>query len=323
MKIPVHALFGFQLLLAGNASAQLSNCLQEFDYQVWVEGGEFVMGQDNTYREESPAHVMQLPGFWIDAHEVTNAQFEKFVQATAYVTVAERTPSIEDWQGQEVSEELLLAGSVVFKPPLEGGPTSSWWHWVPGANWRHPQGPDSDLQGRAHYPVVHIAYEDAQAYANWAGKFLPSEAQFEMAARSKQRGLFAWPGSELAPAGIHYANTWQGNFPNQDTAEDGHQGIAPVGCFVANDYGAHDLIGNVWEWTSSPYTQRHEPGHPHQPESTDSARVNQHRRHTIKGGSFLCAENYCLRFRPGARQGQESSLGTSHIGFRTVSGDGR
>lgn len=299
------------MLCSASAFAQLNHCLAETDFQVWVEGGEFVMGHDNTYFEESPAHAMSLPGFWIDAHEVTNGQFKKFVQETGYVTVAERKPDPEDWPGDNIPEQLLKAGSVVFTPPEVGEPAANWWQWVPGANWRHPQGPDSAIQGMDHYPVVHIAYEDAQAYAEWAGRSLPTEAQFELAARNKVQGLFAWQGNELAPEGVHRANTWQGQFPVEDTVDDGHRGIAPVGCYGANSYGAYDLIGNVWEWTASAYTTQHDPQH-------SVAEVSS-AQHTIKGGSYLCAENYCLRFRPGARQGQDSTLGTNHIGFRTVS----
>jgi len=208
-------------------------------------------------------------------------------------------------------------------PPAPGDEVTNWWAWVPGTDWRHPEGPESSIAGKDDYPVIHVSYADAQAYASWAGRSLPTEAQFELAARSNHEGLFAWDPDELAPHGHHRANTWQGEFPLHNDAEDEHAGLAPVGCFDANDYGAYDLIGNVWEWTSNWYAENHLPDAMENP--AGPTRENSYSRthgsfpvKVIKGGSYLCAENYCLRFRPAARQAQDTGLGTSHIGFRTV-----
>jgi len=299
-----------------------NQCLSDIGGQVWVGSAEFIMGDDRFYAEEGPSHKVSISGFWIDAHEVSNAQFASFVAATGYVTVAEREQNPADWP-DDVPAELLQPGSVLFTPPQPEQAVTNWWSWMPGTDWRHPEGPQSTIAGKDRYPVVHVAYEDAHAYADWAGRSLPTEAQFELAARSKRNSVFPWDGNELAPSGQHHANTWQGNFPAENAAEDGHPGLAPVGCYGANDYGAFDLIGNVWEWTSTWYSPHHKPddgGNPSEPDREQSfspldpavpVRV-------IKGGSYLCAENYCLRFRPAAREAQDTGLGTSHIGFRTV-----
>ena len=299
-----------------------SSCLAEQVDQVWVEGAEFIMGDDTTHREEGPAHSVTVSGFWVDAHEVTNAQFAKFVEETSYATVAEQSSDPADWPG-DVPAEFLQPGSILFTPPAPGQPVENWWSWVAGTNWRHPDGPDSNLAGKDNYPVIHIAFEDAEAYAKWAGRSLPTEAQFELAARNKRDSRYAWEGSELAPNGHHHANTWQGSFPVEHNVEDGHVGLAPVGCFGSNDYGIYDLIGNVWEWTSNWYYPEHNPSdslNPAGPSQQNSFSGNHGEAiaRVIKGGSYLCAENYCLRFRPAARQAQDSGLGTSHIGFRTV-----
>jgi len=297
-------------------------CLSEPIGQVWVNEAEFIMGDNSHYPEEGPAHKVSVQGFWIDAHEVSNAQFATFVDASNYVTVAERAPDPNDWPA-DVPEDFLKAGSVLFTPPEPGQSAANWWSWVPGTDWRHPDGPGSSIRGKDHYPVVHVAYEDAQAYATWAGRSLPTEAQFELAARGGRNTIFPWGSNELAPHGQHQANTWQGNFPMNNNAEDGHQGLAPVGCFGANDYGAYDLIGNVWEWTSNWYYPAHNehasdnPTGPTLEQSINSA-ASAVPEKVIKGGSYLCAENYCLRFRPAAREAQDTGLGTSHIGFRTV-----
>jgi formylglycine-generating enzyme required for sulfatase activity len=299
-----------------------SSCLSDLGSQVWIESTEFIMGDDSSYREEAPAHKVQLSGFWIDTHEVTNAQFEKFIEETGYITVAERTPNPADWP-VGVSAEFLKPGSVLFTPPNARGSGDNWWSWVVGTNWRHPDGPDSNIMGKDNYPVIHIAFEDAEAYAKWAGRSLPTEAQFELAARNKRNHRFAWDGNELAPNGHHKANTWQGNFPLQNKVEDGHAGLAPVGCYSANEYGVYDLIGNVWEWTLNWYYPEHNPSdslNPTGPAQEESYSANHGRAvaRVIKGGSYLCAENYCYRFRPAARESQDTGLGTSHIGFRTV-----
>ena len=304
------------------ASHSSSSCSERLGGQIWIEGSEFVMGDDTTYQEEGPAHPVTVSGFWIDAHEVTNSQFAEFVEETDYVTVAEQSPDPADWP-EDVPAEFLQPGSVLFTPPATGQLAENWWSWVACTNWRHPEGPESNIVGKDNYPVVHIAFEDALAYAKWAERSLPTEAQFELAARNKRNSRYAWDGNELAPNGHHHANTWQGSFPMENNPEDGYPGLAPVGCFEPNDYGVYDLIGNVWEWTSNWYLPKHDPADslnpigPSQQESFGSSNGDSAAR-VIKGGSYLCAENYCLRYRPAARQAQESGLGTSHIGFRTV-----
>jgi formylglycine-generating enzyme len=266
---------------------------------VWVPAGAFTMGAAGQYPEEGPAVAARVDGFWMDQTEVTNAQFAEFVAATGYRTLAERGVPAKDGGGKAV------AGSAVFHP-RDGMPPRSfadWWQFMPGAEWRHPEGPASSIDGRGHYPVVQVAYEDAEAYARWKGRSLPSEAQFEYAAQSSTR---------------RESNTWQGSFPAEDIALDGHAGIAPVACYAANQMGLHDLLGNVWEWTATPYFPDHEAAdrtiHPqgYDPTQPDEPVA------VVKGGSFLCSPDYCMRYRPEARIGQSLVLGTSHIGFRTV-----
>ncbi len=299
-------------------------CLEVFGGSVWVEGAEFVMGDDAGYRDEGPARRVRVDGFWIDAHEVTNAQFADFVTATDYVTVAERTPDPSKIPGAPAA--MLQPGSAVFAPS-EASAGGLWWSYVPGASWRAPAGPGSSIDGLDAHPVVHIAFEDALAYANWAGGRLPTEAEFELAARGGLDGeVFAWGGRELAPDGEHRANTWQGIFPAVDTAEDGYSGAAPVGCFSANTYGVHDLVGNVWEWTADWYAPRHDPRDVDNPQGPPEARSYDPNTpgfpvKVLKGGSYLCAPNYCRRYRPAARQAQDTGLGASHIGFRLVHDD--
>ncbi len=270
---------------------------------VRLEGGRFIMGENAAYPEERPAHENHVDPFWIDRFEVTNRQFAAFVAATGYITLAERDPPPgSPWPGP---------GSAVFA--THGAETVPRWRFVEGAHWRAPTGPGSNIEGLEDHPVVQIAHVDAQAYASWAGRRLPTEAEWEYAARAagKATTLYAW-GTELAPAGLHQANSWQGLFPFENSAVDGHEGTAPVGCFPANETGLYDMIGNVWEWTNDPYRPRHDAPtalDPRQPEVP--ARV-------IKGGSFLCSPNFCARYRPAARQAQETGLGTNHIGFRTA-----
>lgn len=297
-------------------------CETPAESEVWVEGGTFTMGSDDNYREEGPAHSVTLDGYWLDTHEVTNAQFAKFVKETGYITVAERVPEPKDFAG--ATAELLKPGSVLFTPPGKGERITSWWSYIPGVNWKHPQGSDSSIENKPNFPVVHIAFEDAQAYADWSGRSLPTEAQYEFAARSKkEQERYAWGGDELVPNNQYKANTWQGIFPVQNTKGDGYEGIAPVACYDANDYGAYDLIGNVWEWTSDWYAPRHDPKDNINPQgvSQDNSYDKNNAGYpvrTIKGGSYLCAPNYCMRYRPAARHAQDTGLGTSHIGFRTV-----
>lgn len=256
---------------------------------IWIPGGRFTMGADARYPEEGPPRAVELPGFWMSRTEVTNAQFAAFVAATGYRTEAERDPPVLP----DAPPEMRQPGSAVFRVPTPDN--QNWWNWVPGANWRHPAGPHSAIAGRERDPVVQVTYNDALAYARWAGLSLPSEEQWEFAARA---GAAAVPEPKDA-AGKPTANYYQGVFPARDTGEDGFTGRAPVGCFPANAYGLHDMIGNVWEWTTAPAR----PGQP---------------ANVIKGGSYLCAANYCARYRPAARQFQERDLGTDHIGFRLV-----
>ncbi|MEM7304839.1 MAG: formylglycine-generating enzyme family protein [Pseudomonadota bacterium] len=291
--------------------------------QVWVEGGTFVMGSADFYPDEGPVHEVTVDGFWIDTHEVTNAQFAKFVEDTGYVTVAERVPDPELLEG--APPEMFKPGSVTFTPPLKkGGYITSWWSYTPGANWKHPSGPESTIEDKDHFPVVQIAFEDAQAYADWTGRELPTEAQYEFAARNNlDQAKYGWEGDQLAPKGQHRANTWQGFFPVNNTEEDGYRLIAPVACYQPNDYGAYDLIGNVWEWTTNWYAAKHNPNDKSNPKgpasyvATDPSKENFPER-VIKGGSYLCAPNYCVRYRPPARHAQDIGLGAEHIGFRTV-----
>ena len=284
---------------------------------AWIEGGSFLMGDDEAYPEEGPRRRVTVDGFWIDRHEVTNAQFASFVEATGYVTVAERTPPAG------APPPFDQPGSALFTAPAPDAPgrAMGWWGFEPGANWRHPEGPESSLKDRENEPVVHIAFEDAQAYAEWAGRALPTEAQWEYAARGGLEGeTYAWGGEELAPEGVHRANSWQGLFPVHNSKDDGFTGAAPVGCFEPNGFGLYDMIGNVWEWTADWYAPRHNPQaveNPAGPANPRSSAGGEPAR-VLKGGSYLCAPNYCMRYRPAARHAQETGLGTNHIGFRTV-----
>ncbi len=262
------------------------------DAFVWVPPSMVTIGDDRTLPEEAPARQVAVAGFWLGAHEVTNAEFAAFVRATGYRTLAERTPP----PLAGAPPEMLEPGSAVFTRPTAGSP--QWWRWVPGAMWRHPAGPDSSIAGRDRHPVVQVAYDDALAYARWAGKALPSEEQWEAAARAGG----ADPREPVDAAGAPTANYYQGVFPVRDLARDGYRGTAPVGCFPASRIGTYDMIGNVWEWTRDTVA--------------GSAPSN-----VIKGGSYLCAANYCARYRPAARQFQERSLGTDHIGFRLIDPD--
>lgn len=301
---------------------------------VWIPGGTFLMGSEDHYAEEAPVRRVQVDGFWMDRTPVTNAQFRHFVEATGYVTLAERIPDAADYPGAQA--EMLVAGSSVFKTP--GHPVTldnhyNWWRWVPGADWRHPSGPRSSLEGRDLHPVVHVAYEDAEAYARWSGKQLATEAEWEYAARGGLEGTeFAW-GNEFTPGGKFMANTWQGDFPYRNVMGDGFMGTSPVGFFPANGYGLFDMIGNVWEWTNDWYGVYHRPEHTHhtncctaanpsggdREESYDPQQPGIHiPRKVLKGGSHLCAPNYCRRYRPAARMPQPVDTSTCHVGFRCI-----
>ena len=305
---------------------------------VWVPGGEFSMGSvdpratlyggPDAMRDARPVHRVYVDGFWMDATEVTNEQFEQFVKATGYVTIAERTPTQEEFP--TAPPENLVAGSTVFTPTPAPVPLNNhfqWWRYQKGANWRHPDGPDSDLRGRGKHPVVHIAYEDAAAYATWARKRLPTEAEFEFAARGGLSGkIYAW-GDELYPGDRFMANTLQGLFPVRDTGKDGFAGVAPVKSFPANGYGLYDIAGNVWEWTSDwyrpdYYAQLAARGvvvrNPQGPDAPFDPAEPTEKKRVQRGGSFLCTDQYCTRYMVGTRGKGEVSTGSNHLGFRTV-----
>lgn len=291
---------------------------------VAIEGGTFTMGDDSERPEERIAHAVTVSPFWIDRHEVTNAQFRAFVEATGYETVAER--GLDPAKYPELPPELLEPGGMVFHEPKSAnlkGSVAQWWRYVPGADWRHPTGPDSSIEGLDNLPVVQIAQADALAYAEWLGRDLPTEAEWEFAARGGLEGTtYTW-GDTYDPVEGWKANSWQGSFPVQDEALDGFHGTAPVGCFEPNGYGLVDMAGNVWEYTQDYYLPGHFPVPAEDPAGPDAALSARYSptgmpQVAIKGGSWLCAPNFCLRYRPSARQPQEPDLSSNHIGFRTV-----
>ena len=294
---------------------------------VWIPGGRFWMGT-NHMEDAQPVHEVEIKGFWMDRTDVTNEEFARFVKATAYVTIAERQLNPKEFPN--LSPDELVAGSVVFTPPMH--PISlenplAWWSFLRGANWRHPEGPNSDLRGKEKYPVVHIAWPDANAYAKWAGKRLPTEAEWEFAARGGlDRQNYVW-GNELKPGGKWKANTFQGHFPDRNTSEDGYAGIAPVASFEPNGYGLYDMSGNVWQWVSDWYR----PDYYSQLQRSASVAIDPHgprdsydpqepavQKRVQKGGSFLCTAEYCERYMPGARGKGDPETGTNHLGFRCV-----
>ncbi len=297
-----------------------------------IPGGTFLMGSNDHYPEESPAHRVTVGDFWIDRYAVTNAQFRQFVSETGYVTVAECP--LDPRLYPDAAPDALVPGSLVFRTtvgPVDLRDYRNWWAFVPGAFWRCPAGPGSSISGRAQHPVVHIAYADAAAYAAWAGKALPTEAEWESAARGGLEGaVYTW-GDDCAPEGKMMANTWQGAFPWQNLQTDGYAGTSPVGAFPPNGYGLYDMAGNVWEWTADWWASRHpdEASHPccapvnprgGTPEgSCDPAMpTSLIPRKVIKGGSHLCAPSYCLRYRPAARSPEAVDSATNHLGFRCI-----
>jgi formylglycine-generating enzyme required for sulfatase activity len=300
---------------------------------AWIPGGEFAMGSADFYPEERPVRQVAVDGFWIDVHPVTVSEFGRFVSQTGYQTVAERPLNPADYPGAD--PDLMVPGSLVFRRttgPVDIRDFRQWWAYVPGACWRRPEGLLSNLRGRDRHPVTHIAYEDAEAYASWAGKTLPTEAEWERAARGGLDGaVYVW-GNEFAPAGRQLANTWQGEFPWQNLLLDGYAGTSPAGAFPANGYGLYDMAGNVWEWTRDYFRPRHGSGStaatpatapccaPRNPVVTEPGRdvARAIPRRVIKGGSHLCAPSYCLRYRPAARQGEAIDTSTTHIGFRCI-----
>jgi sulfatase modifying factor 1 len=308
---------------------------------AWIPGGAFLMGTNDkeSFPNERPAHLVQVQGFWIDQHDVTNAEFSKFVEANGYVTTAERKIDGEDLKKElppgtpKPDESALAPGALVFAAtsgPVPLNDLSAWWRWVRGANWRHPEGPESSVQGRENHPVVQVSWNDAVAYAQWAGKRLPTEAEWEFAARGGlEAKRYVW-GDDFKPGGKYMANTWQGIFPVCDSGEDGFTGTSPVGFFPANGYGLYDMAGNVWQWCNDWYradsnveaasknvcrnpvgpAESYDPSDPYAP------------KRVVKGGSFLCNPDYCESYRPSARRGTPPDTGSSHTGFRCVfSGD--
>jgi len=308
---------------------------------VWIPGGEFSMGAQDPEGADAnmvgmraaadarPVHRVYVNGFFMDKTDVTNAQFAAFVKATGYITIAEKTPTAQDFPG--APPENLYAGGVVFSPPNHPVPLNNhfqWWAYVKGANWRHPTGPGSSIKGKENYPVVQVAYADAEAYASWAHKRLPTEAEWEFAARGGLAGKpYVW-GEKFRPKGKWMANTFQGHFPDKDTGADGFAGIAPVAQYAPNGYGLYDMAGNVWQWTSDwyrpdYYTQLADAGgvarNPKGPDTPfDPAEPNDKKK-VHRGGSFLCTDQYCSRYMVGTRGKGEISTGTNHLGFRCVS----
>jgi sulfatase modifying factor 1 len=288
---------------------------------VKVPGGRFLMGSSDFYPEEQPVREAEVGDLWVDEHPVTNAEFRRFAKATGWVTVAERDPDPADFPGAD--PELLVPGSQVFTPAAGRVPLDDWrrwWRWQPGADWRHPEGPGSTLHGLDRHPVVHLGWEDAQAYAEWAGKRLATETEWEHASRGGIDGArYPW-GDEFAPAGRPLANTWQGAFPYERLKTFDGAGTSPVKTFPPNGYGLYDVAGNVWEWTSSPWSESPS-AVPDQPATRSACcpdPVTETDRRTIKGGSHLCAPTYCHRYRPAARQGHALRSSTNHLGFRCV-----
>jgi formylglycine-generating enzyme len=302
-----------------------------FPDMLWIASGTFRMGSDAHYAEEAPQHRVKVDGFWMDRFPVTNAQFQKFVDATGYVTFAEIPPDPADYPG--ALAEMLHPGSVVFvKPPKRVDLRErTWWQFIFGADWRHPFGPESSLAGFENHPVVHVAYRDAIAYLQWAGRQLPTEAEWEFAARGGLDGAeFAW-GDQLYKDGAHMANTWQGEFPWQNLRSDGYERTSPVDAFPPNGYGLYDMIGNTWDWTESWYSTGHDadrhkaccvPQNPRGGTEAGSCDPAQPQiripRKVLKGGSHLCAPNYCRRYRPAARFPQPVDTSACHVGFRGI-----
>jgi formylglycine-generating enzyme required for sulfatase activity len=298
---------------------------------IWIPGGPCRIGSDRHYPEEAPAHDVTVDGFWIDATPVTNAQFRAFVAATGYVTWAEIPPDPKDYPGAK--RNMLKAGGLVFTPPAHAvdlADWSQWWRFTFGAWWRRPYGKGSHIGGLDDHPVVQIAYRDAEAYARWAGKELPTEVEWEFAARGGLDGAeFAW-GDEFTPDGKHMANTWQGNFPHENLKTDGWARTSPVRAFPPNGYGVYDMIGNVWEWTTDWYSPRHDADSvkgcctPQDGRGAEEASYDPRLpavripRKVLKGGSHLCAPSYCRRYRPAARHAEPVDTSTSHVGFRCI-----
>lgn len=307
---------------AATAGFAVNTSDKKDDEMVWIAEGEFTMGS-NEFHDALPLHQVKLKGFWMDKHEVTNAQFAEFVKATGYITVAERKLDPKDFPG--VPLDKLVPGSAVFTPPSRVASLEDpllWWTYVPGASWKHPKGPQSNINGKENEPVVQVCYEDAAAYAKWAGKRLPTEAEWEFAARAKQNNPSYYWGDKLIPAGKWRANIFQGNFPVKNTADDGYAELAPVKSFEPNAYGLYDMEGNVWEWCSDLY--RHDyyksspVANPPGPAGSYDPQEPGTIKHVQRGGSFMCSDQYCNRYRAGSRGKGETSSASNNLGFRCV-----
>ena len=294
------------------------------EQMAWIPGGTFEMGSpDPMFADATPVHKVTVSGFWMDRHEVTNAKFKKFVEATHYITVAERPLDPKDFPG--VPPSKLVAGSGVFSPPAHPVPLDNplqWWKYIAGASWKHPEGSGTTIAGRENLPVVHIAYDDAAAYAKWAGKRLPTEAEWEYAATAANgQSKYYW-GNELKPGGKWAANIFQGHFPDQDKGEDGFRGVAPVGSFPANKLGLYDMEGNVWEWCSDYYRPDYYANSPEKDPQGPSDSYDPMEPGVVKrvqrGGSFICSDEYCIRYKRGTRGKGEVTSGTNNLGFRCV-----
>lgn len=326
------------LLLYGLLAISISGCKQHSkagesevttidtvpEKMVWIPGSSFKMGSDDpAFNDAMPIHEVTVNGFWMDEHEVTNAEFEKFVKATGYKTVAEQPVNPADFPGVPV--ESLVPGSGVFTPPSQQVSLENplqWWSYIPGASWQHPHGPESSIDRKPNDPVVHISYTDAMAYAKWAGKRLPTEAEWEYAAQGgKGRQPYYW-GSELKPGGKWLANIYQGTFPNANTGEDGYLDVAPVKSFPANGYGLYDMDGNVWEWCNDFYRPDYYKNSPAKNPQGPSDSYDPDEPGVVKrvqrGGSFLCSDEYCIRYRPGSRGKGEINSASNNLGFRCV-----
>lgn len=311
---------------AHTAAGTSDNAAKEKNNMVWIPPGTFSMGcEEASFIDAKPIHKVHIDGFWLDKTLVTNQQFAEFVRATNYITIAERKPQAKDFPG--APPENLVPGALVFTAPSHPVSLHShyqWWRYVPGASWQHPEGPASNIKKRRHHPVVQVAYDDAIAYAHWAGKRLPTEAEFEYAARgSLDRKQFSW-GNNLKPNGKWQANIWQGEFPSQNTMQDGFYSTAPVASFPANGYGLYDMTGNVWEWCSDWYRADYYKGftsgtiadNPHGPDNSFDPYEPGVPKRVQRGGSFLCSDQYCARYLVGARGKGEPSSGCSNVGFR-------
>lgn len=320
--------------MADSTATPATHATDTLNPMVLIPGGTFMMGADDAAarKDEQPRHQVTVDSFWMDTHEVTNAEFAAFVAATGYITTAEKPVSKEELMQQlppgspEPDSSMLLPGSLVFTPPSHAVPlddVSQWWSFVTGASWQHPGGPSTDLKGKEHLPVVHISWNDAQAYAKWAGKRLPTEAEWEYAARGGLKDqLYPW-GSEALTTGKVKANTWNGNFPYQNTVTDGYTGTAPVGSFAPNGYGLYDMSGNVWEWCADWYDSRYyqQPGngdHPGGPATGYDPEEPNVAKHVIRGGSFMCSDQYCSGYRVTARMKTTPESGLENLGFRCV-----